>query len=83
MCKKQQHIDMIEQFCTNIVVALKRAASEVLTNSPQQKHNIPERNKDVRGKHKTARQAYLYWIDNQVCTFHDGCKQGIDQQISY
>jgi len=41
MCKNQQHIDMLEQFYTNIVVALKPAASEVLTNSPQQKHNVP------------------------------------------
>ena len=39
ICKK--HIDMLEQFYTNIVKALKRAASEVLTNSPKQKHNVP------------------------------------------
>ena len=49
MCKK--HIDMLEKFYNNIVEALKRAASELLTNSPKQKH-------------KAARQAYLYWIDN-------------------
>jgi len=35
VCKNQQHIDMLEQFYTNIVLALKRAASEVLTNSPK------------------------------------------------
>ena len=29
MCKKQKHIDMLEKFCTNIVEALTRAASEV------------------------------------------------------
>jgi len=42
-------------------VAFKRAASEV---SPQQKHKVPGWNKDVREKHKAARRAYLYWIDN-------------------
>ena len=41
-----------------------QAASEVLTNSPKQKHNVPGWNKDVRENHKAARQAYLYWIDN-------------------
>ena len=40
MYKNQQHIDMLEQFYTNIVEALKRAASEVLTNSPKQNHNV-------------------------------------------
>ena len=40
MCKKQKHIDILEKFYTNIVEALKRAASEVLTNSPKQKHNV-------------------------------------------
>ena len=55
---------MVEKFYTNIVEALQRAPSEVLTNSPKQKHNVPEWNKDVREKHKAARQAYLYWIDN-------------------
>jgi len=50
MCKNQQHIDMLEQFYINIVVALKRVASEILTNSPQQKHNVPGWNKDVREK---------------------------------
>jgi len=35
MCKKQKHIDMPEKFYNNIVEALKRAASEVLTNSPK------------------------------------------------
>ena len=55
---------MLEQFYNNIVEALKRAASEVLTNSPKQKYNIPGWNMDVREKHKAARQAYLYWIDN-------------------
>jgi len=64
MCKNQQHIDMVEQFYNNIVEALKRAASEVLTNSPKQQHNVPGWNKDVREKHKAARRAYLYWIDN-------------------
>jgi len=64
MCKNQQHIDMLEQFYNNIVEALKRAASEVLTNSPKQKHNVPGWNKDVREKHKATRRAYLYWIDN-------------------
>ena len=64
MCKKQKHIDMLEKFYTNIVEALTRAASEVLTNSPKQKHNVPGWNKDVREKHKAARQAYLYWTDN-------------------
>ena len=23
----------------------------------------------------------IYMFENQVCTFHDECKQGIDQQI--
>jgi len=23
----------------------------------------------------------IAYIEKQVCTFHDGCKQGIDQQI--
>ena len=55
---------MLEKFYNNIVEALKRAASEVLTNSPKQKHNVPRWNKDVREKHKAARQSYLYWIDN-------------------
>ena len=64
MCKKLKHIDMLEKFYTNIVEALKQAASEVLNNSPKQKHNVPGWNKDVREKHKAARQAYLYWIDN-------------------
>ena len=64
MCKKQKHIDMLEKFYTNIVEALTRAASEALTNNPKQKHNVPGWNKDVREKHKAARQAYLYWIDN-------------------
>jgi len=64
MCKNQKHIDMLEQFCTNIVLELKQAASDILTNSPQQRHNIPWLNKDVREKHKAAQQAYLYWIDN-------------------
>jgi len=64
MCKKQKHIDMLEKFYNNIVEALIRAASEVLTNSPQQKRNVPGWNKDVREKHKAARQAYLYWIEN-------------------
>jgi len=64
MRKNQQHIDMLEQFYTNIVVALKRAASEVVPNSPKQKYNVPGWNKDVTEKHKAARQAYLYWIDN-------------------
>ena len=50
---------MLEKFYTNIV-----AASEVLTNSLKQKHNVPGWNKNVREKHKAARQAYLYWIDN-------------------
>ena len=36
----------------------------MLTNSPKQKHNVPGWNKDVREKHKAARQAYIYWIDN-------------------
>ena len=64
LCKNQKHIDMLEKFYDNIVESLKRAASEVLTNSPKQKHNAPGWNKDVREKHKAARQAYLYWIDN-------------------
>jgi len=55
---------MLEKFYNNIVEALKRAASEVSTNSPKQKHNVPAWNKDVREKHKAARQAYLYWIGN-------------------
>ena len=50
MCKKQKHIDMLEKFYTNIVEALKQAASEVLTNSPNQKHNVPGWNKDVTEK---------------------------------
>jgi len=54
---------MLEHFHTNIVVALKRAASEVLTNSTQQKHDVPRWTKDVRKKHKAAQQAYLSWID--------------------
>ena len=62
--KTKTHIDMLEKFYTNIVEALKRAASEVLTNSPKQKHNVLGWNKDVREKHKAVRQAYLYWIDN-------------------
>jgi len=62
--KKQKHIDMLEKFYTNIVEALKRAASEVLTNSRKQKHNVPGWNKDVRENHKAAPQTYLYWIDN-------------------
>ena len=66
MYTKQKHIDMLENFYTNIVEALKWAASEVLTNSPKQKHNVPGWNKDVREKHKAARQAYLYWIDNHI-----------------
>jgi len=41
MCKNQQHIDMLEQCYNNTVEALKRAASEVLTDSPKQKHNVP------------------------------------------
>ena len=64
MCKKQKHIDMLQKFYTNILKALTRAASEALTNNPKQKHNVPGWNKDVRKKHKAARQAYLYWIDN-------------------
>ena len=60
MCKKQKHIDMLEQFYTNIVEALTRAASEALTNNPKQKHNVLGWNKDVREKHKAARQTYLY-----------------------
>ena len=55
---------MLEKFYNNIVEALKRAASEVLTKSPKQKHNVPGWNKDVREKRKAARQAYLYWIGN-------------------
>ena len=55
---------MLEKFYNSIEEALKRAASEVLTNSPKQKHNVSGWNKDVREKHKTAWQAYLYWIDN-------------------
>ena len=64
MFKKQKHTDTLEKFYNNVVDALKRAASEVLTNSPKQKHNVPGWNKGVREKHKAARQAYLYWIDN-------------------
>jgi len=45
---------MLEKFYTNIVQTLKQAASEVLTNSPKQKHNVPGWNKDVREKHKAA-----------------------------
>ena len=52
MCKKQEHIDMLEKFYTNIVEALTRAATEVLTNNPKQKHNVPGWNKDVREKHR-------------------------------
>ena len=52
---------MLEKFYNNIVEALKRAASEVLTNSPKQKHNIPGWNTDVREKHKTDRQAYCIY----------------------
>jgi len=55
---------MLKQFYTNIAVALKRTASEVFTNSPQQKHNVSGWNKDLREKNKDPRQAYLYWIDN-------------------
>jgi len=54
MCKKQQQIHMLQQFYNNRVETLKRAASEVLTNSPKQKHNIPGWNKDVREMHKAA-----------------------------
>jgi len=54
---------MLGNFHNNIE-ALKRAPSDVLTNSPKQKHNVPGWNKDVREKHEAARQAYLYWIDN-------------------
>ena len=43
---------MLEKFYNNIVEALKRAASEVLTNIPKRKHNVPGWNKDVRDKHK-------------------------------
>jgi len=64
-CKNQQHIDMLEQFYTNIMVALKWAASEVLTNSPKQKHNVPGWNKDVREKNKATWWAYLYILDWQ------------------
>jgi len=64
MCKKQKHIGMLEKFYNNIAEALKRAASEVLTNSPKEKRNVPGWNKDVRDKHEATRQAYLYWIDN-------------------
>jgi len=32
---------MLEKIYTNIVEVLTRAASEVLTNSPKQKHNVP------------------------------------------
>jgi len=39
---------MLEQFYTNIVVVFKIASSYVLTNSPQQKRNVPKWNKDVR-----------------------------------
>ena len=53
---------MLKQFYTNIAVALKRTASEVFTNSPQQKHNVSGWNKDVREKNKDPRQSYLYWI---------------------
>ena len=59
MRKNQEHIGMSEQFCIDIVMALKKAASEALPNSPRQKHNILGWNKDVREKHKAARQAYL------------------------
>jgi len=40
MCKNQQHVGMLEQFYTTIVivVALKKAASKVLPNGPKQKH---------------------------------------------
>ena len=48
-------INMLEKFYTNTVEAHKRAASEVLTNSPKQNHNVPGWNKDVREKHKAAR----------------------------
>ena len=55
---------MLEKFYTNIVEALTRAPSEALTNNPKQKHNVPGWNKDVREKHKAARQAYSCWIEN-------------------
>jgi len=45
---------MLEQYCT--VVVLKKAASEVLTNSPQQKHNVPGWNKDVRSLLETTKK---------------------------
>jgi len=35
VCKNQQHTGMSEQFYTNIVMALKNAASEALPHSPQ------------------------------------------------
>jgi len=45
-------------------VALTKAAGDIFTNSPQQKHNeCPWWNKDVKDKHKAARQAYFYWIE--------------------
>jgi len=36
----------------------------ILTNSPKQKHSVPGWNKDVKKKHKAARRAHLYWIDD-------------------
>jgi len=40
-------------------VVYEKAPSGVLTNSPQQQHFVPRWNKNVRKKHKAARQAYI------------------------
>ena len=52
-CYVQKPIGMLEQFYTNIVVALK-AVTEVLNNGSQEKHKLPGWNKGVREKHKAG-----------------------------
>jgi len=58
-------IHLVGHSCARIIVgynhieeALKRAASEVLTNSPKQKHNVPGWNKDVKSTRLPDEHAY-------------------------
>jgi len=32
-------------------------------------------------KHSSYGRSSIFTNDSNICTFHDGCKQGIDQQI--
>ena len=56
--------NMLRRPC--IVMALNKAANEAIPNSPQQKHSVPGRKKDVAEKHKATRQVYSYRMENHT-----------------